>query len=293
MRNAPWPGRSNTRLYLPESWAKDPARRATAQVPTEVTFQTKAEIALGLLDQARSWNIKHACVVADADYGDNPAFLNGLEAHRERMVVGIRANFTVATARRTSVAGQRADELLAQVPRWQWQTIRWREGSTGWLRAKFTAIRCWRIDGEGARQVGWLIGQRPGRGQTGDVKYFWSNFAMETPLLVMVEYAHRRMWVEQFHEEKNCWVGINTRAACSPAFTATPPWSCSATASWCGGNGRNGCAKSAGAAPEATFPPRPDRRRTPLPAVHRQMADQLRELAIRESFIRQQLSLLI
>lgn len=39
------------------------------------------------------------------------------------------------------------------------------------------------------------------RGQTGDVKYFWSNFAVETPLAVMVEYAHRRMWVEQFHEE--------------------------------------------------------------------------------------------
>jgi SRSO17 transposase len=198
-RTVAWP--VNTRLYLPESWANDPTRRATAQVPAEVTFQTKAEIALGLLDQARSWAVKHACVVADADYGDNPAFLNGLEARRERMVVGIRANFTVATARRTSVAGQRADELLAQVPRWQWQTIRWREGSTGWLRAKFTAIRCWRIDGEGRRQVGWLIGQRPARGQTGDVKYFWSNFAVETPLAVMVEYAHRRMWVEQFHEE--------------------------------------------------------------------------------------------
>jgi len=198
-RTVAWP--VNTRLYLPESWAHDLTRRATAQVPAEVTFQTKAEIALELLDQARSWAVKHACIVADADYGDNPAFLNGLEARRERMVVGIRANFSVATARRTRVAGQRADELLAQVPRWQWQTIRWREGSTGWLRAKFTAIRCWRIDGEGHRQVGWLIGQRPARGQAGDVKYFWSNFAVETPLAVMVEYAHRRMWVEQFHEE--------------------------------------------------------------------------------------------
>jgi SRSO17 transposase len=198
-RTVAWP--VTTRLYLPESWANDPARCAKAQVPAEVGFQTKAEIALGLLDQARSWAVKHACVVADADYGDNPAFLNGLEARRERMVVAVRANFTVATARRTSVAGQRADELLAHVPRWQWQTIRWREGSTGWLRAKFTAIRCWRIDGEGLRQVGWLIGQRPARGQTGDVKYFWSNFSVDTSLAVMAEYAHRRAWVEQFHEE--------------------------------------------------------------------------------------------
>jgi SRSO17 transposase len=166
-----------------------------------VRFQTKAELALDLLDPARGWGVKHACVVDDADYGDNPAFLNGLEARRERMVVAIRANFTVATARRANVAGQRADELLAEVPRWQWQTIKWREGSTGWLRAKFTAIRCWRIDGEGKRQVGWLIGQRPARRQVGDVKYFWSNFSVDTPLGVMVEYAHRRAWVEQFHEE--------------------------------------------------------------------------------------------
>jgi hypothetical protein len=73
--------------------------------------------------------------VADADYGDNPAFINGLEARRERRAVAVRANFTVATARWANVAGQRADELLAQVPRWQWQTIKWRERSTGWLRA--------------------------------------------------------------------------------------------------------------------------------------------------------------
>ena len=198
-RTIAWP--VNTRLYLPESWANNPTRRIKAQVPTTVRFQTKAEIALDLLDQARGWGVKHACVVADADYGDNPAFLNGLEACRERMMVAIRANFTVATARRANVAGQRADELLAQVPRWHWQTIKWREGSTGWLRAKFTAIRCWRIDGEGKRQVGWLIGQRPARRQVGDAKYFWSNFSVDTPLGVMVEYAHRRAWVEQFHEE--------------------------------------------------------------------------------------------
>jgi len=198
-RTLAWP--VATRLYLPEDWAADATRRKSVQVPTAIGFQTKAEIALALLDQANAWGVKHAAVVADADYGDNPAFLNGLDARGERCVANVRANFTVATARRAGVAGQRADELLASVPRWQWQTIRWREGSTGWLRAKFVAIRCWRVDGDGTRHVGWLIGQRPGRGQATDPKYFWSNFAADTPLAVMAEYAHRRAWVEQFHEE--------------------------------------------------------------------------------------------
>lgn len=198
-RTLAWP--VATRLYLPENWAADAARRKTVQVPLEIRFQTKAEIALALLDQANAWGVKHAAVVADADYGDNPAFLNGLDTRGERCVANVRANFTVATARRAGVAGQRADELLSGVPRWQWQTIHWREGSTGWLRAKFVAIRCWRVDGDGTRHIGWLIGQRPGRGQATDPKYFWSNFPADTPLVVMAEYAHRRAWVEQFHEE--------------------------------------------------------------------------------------------
>ena len=198
-RTLAWP--VTTRLYLPAIWAGDPERRQQAHVPDDIQFQTKAEIALDLVDQANAWGVKHAAVVADADYGDNPAFLNGLEARRERMVVAVRASFTVATARRASVAGQRADALLDSVPRWQWQTIRWREGSTGWLRAKFVTIRCWRVDGDGTRHVGWLIGQRPGRGQQADPKYFWSNFPADTALTAMAEYAHRRAWVEQFHEE--------------------------------------------------------------------------------------------
>lgn len=221
-RTLAWP--VATRLYLPESWAKASAQRTKAQVPETIQFQTKVEIALDLLDQAKTWGIQHACVVADADYGDNPAFLNGVEARRERVVANVRANFTVATTRQVTVSGQRADDLLAMVPRWQWRTVRWREGSVGWLRAKFAAIRCWRVDGDGTRHVGWLIGQRAGRGQASDPKYFWSNFPVDTPLERMVEYAHRRAWVEQFHEEAKellgwdhyqgrLWTGFHRNAA--------------------------------------------------------------------------------
>ena len=47
-------------------------------MPQDVVFQTKAEIALALLEEATIGGVKHACVTGDADYGDNPNFLNGL-----------------------------------------------------------------------------------------------------------------------------------------------------------------------------------------------------------------------
>ncbi len=73
---ATWP--VAVRLYLPKSWAYDPERRQQARVPTAVAFQTKPEIALALLDQARAWGVPHSCVVADADFVVNKKFLAGL-----------------------------------------------------------------------------------------------------------------------------------------------------------------------------------------------------------------------
>ena len=202
-RTIAWP--VSTRLYLPQEWIVDKERRMRTHVPAEVSAQTKWEIALDLLDDAIAWRVRHACVVCDAGYGDNPPFLDGLEARHERYVAAIRADFAVATGR--SASAQRADQLLAVQPERAWATLRWKEGSAGWLKARFVAMRCWRVDGQGQRCIGWLIGQRPARGSAGDWKYFWSNCSPSTPLRMMVEYAHRRHWVEQYHEEAKSELG--------------------------------------------------------------------------------------
>ncbi len=96
---------------------------------------------------------------------------------------------------------------MAAHPLRDWQTLAWSEGTKGWWRAKFLAWRCGRVDGEGTPHGGGLLGHRPGRGQSGDWKYCWSAFPAPMPLAVMVEYAHRRHWVEQYHEEAKTELG--------------------------------------------------------------------------------------
>src|SRR5579883_2297535 len=140
-RTIAWPVAS--RLYLPQAWARDPARREKAQVPKEVVFQTKPAIALDLLDQAKALGVRWRCVTCDADYGDNPNFLEGLEKRRQQYIVAVRCDFAVAGSQRGGQP-QRADAVIGSVPARSWRSVAWREGSQGWLRGRFVAVRAWR-----------------------------------------------------------------------------------------------------------------------------------------------------
>ena len=96
-RTLAWP--IAARLYLPKRWAEDRDLRRFAHVPDDVTVQTKPQLALALLDEARARQVPHACLTVDADYGDRPSFLNALETREEPYVVAIAVDFTVARRR--------------------------------------------------------------------------------------------------------------------------------------------------------------------------------------------------
>lgn len=198
-RTLAWP--VATRLYLPHEWTDAPTRCAKAHVPLEIEFQTKAEIALALVDEADAAGVPFECVVADGDYGDNPNFLNGLEKRRKRCVAAVRKDFQVATGWGARHAPQDAATLSAQQRARDWQVSCWRHAHGALLKAQFSAVRCWRVDGDGTRHVGWLIGERSCADPAGEYRYYWSNFPRRTPLAQLVEYEHRRCWIEQYHEE--------------------------------------------------------------------------------------------
>jgi len=61
-------------LYLPESWTEDPSRRAEAHIPDEVTFKTKPELGVEMIERAIADGLPAGLVLADSAYGDNSEF---------------------------------------------------------------------------------------------------------------------------------------------------------------------------------------------------------------------------
>ncbi len=70
-------------LYLPQTWAKEPARRQEAGVPEEVTFATKPHLAQRLLARALAAGLQVPWVTADEVYGSDPRLRRWLEDQRQ------------------------------------------------------------------------------------------------------------------------------------------------------------------------------------------------------------------
>ena len=60
------------RLYLPEGWAKDAARRQGVALPDWVAFQTKPDIAGDLIEEALGDGFMAVPVLGDPVYGNAP-----------------------------------------------------------------------------------------------------------------------------------------------------------------------------------------------------------------------------
>lgn len=228
----------NGQLYLPQEWCQDVERRRGAGIPDEVTFQTKPQIALQLIDEAREAGVPFWLVVSDCSYGDNPTFLEGLEARHLPCIVAVACDFGVRLPQEIEAAARqplppqkksgrprkhphprqqaplrRADEVLAAQPEEAWQTITWRMGTQGPLTKQFVALRVHRAVGETTGPEGWLIGERPLPGHKGEKKFYWSSLPATIPLARLAELAHRRPSAERGYQDGKGCTGLDDYAA--------------------------------------------------------------------------------
>ena len=104
------------RLYLPEDWAGDPARRAKCHVPPEVHFQEKWQIALDLLDRSLP-GLPHGWIVGDDELGRASEFRARLRLRRERYLLDVPCNTTVRDLERRRPPRKRAPTARWARPR--------------------------------------------------------------------------------------------------------------------------------------------------------------------------------
>src|SRR6202042_1980437 len=77
------------RLYLPQDWTKDRARRKKAGVPKEIKFKTKPEIALEQIRWAREAGLPRGVALMDTAYGRDSRLRAGLTGVGGPYAVGI------------------------------------------------------------------------------------------------------------------------------------------------------------------------------------------------------------
>lgn len=210
-------------LYLPQAWTADRPRCRAAGVPEEISYQSKAELGLGLLRRARqAGHLMAAWVTGDSGYGEVPTLRDALDAEGWRYVLEVPSNTHVfAQAAQVAipawsghgrkptqpqlVAGEPGPQSVAVVaaspPAAEWHELTVAEGAQGPRIHQFAALRVWESrDGLPGRACCLLL-RRDLDGS--EVKYYLSNAPADTPLLWLAQVGAMRWPVEtEFQTEK-------------------------------------------------------------------------------------------
>ena len=220
------------RLYLPKEWAEDINRRVRAEVPAEIEFQTKPEIALDQIRAAVAANVTRGVVLADAAYGTNSEFREGISELGLQYVVGIQSSMTVwepgkqpLPARLRGRMGRpprllqrtrnhqpiTVKQLAMSLPANAFKEITWREGTDRKLRSRFAAVRTRPAhrDEERAEPHAeqWLLIEWP-RGEAEPTKYWISTLPPATKLKALVKMAKHRWIIERDYQELKQELGL-------------------------------------------------------------------------------------
>ena len=213
------------RLYLPQDWAKDRARRKKAGVPAEFGFKTKPEIALEQIRWACEAGLPRGVGLMDVAYGNDSRLRAGMTALQVPYVAGIQPNTLMwrsgtgprrkdkplnNTGRRDEPDLISAKEVMLGLSKRAWRTVTWREGSVDWLSSRFARARV---------KVGynklvpenlspeWLLIEWP-EGEAEPTKYWLSTLPENIGFRRLVDLAKLRWRIERDYQELKQEVGL-------------------------------------------------------------------------------------
>jgi SRSO17 transposase len=214
------------RLYLPDTWTKDRARRNKAGVPKQVKFKTKLQIAMDQIRRACESGLPRGVALMDAAYGRDARLRAGMTELGVPYAVGIVPTILMwapgsdprrkdkpmnNTGRRDEPGLISAKKVALGLPKQAWRTVTWREGSASRLSSRFARVRV---------RVGynklipeklspeWLLIEWP-ENEAQPTRYWLSTLPENVGLTQLVDLTKLRWRIERDYQELKQEVGLD------------------------------------------------------------------------------------
>ena len=222
----------DARLFLPEKWFAETygENRQACGVPEKLTYQTKPEIGLELLQKAiQRGELPFQWVAADELYGDSPTFRDGVAALNKWYFVEVSCSAPIwqdrpevflppwkgkgrrpirLRLRNPDQKPLRVDQLAQQLPAKVWVRARIKEGAKGPLVCDFACLRAIEVrDGLPGCEI-WLVIRRNLNDPT-EIKYYFSNAPAELDTAQLVRISGMRWPVEIIFRASKVEVGFD------------------------------------------------------------------------------------
>lgn len=202
-------------LYLPKTWAEDPALRAEARIPDDVTFKTKIELALQMIERAALAEIPGEIILADAAYGDSSDFRNAVRLLGFDFGVGVQSSIRVVRVDRLDrVRGETttAGELAATLGEKAFRKVTWRHGSKARLSSRFCFVRVKTMHDDGVsvadREPLWLVAEWPD-GEDAPTKYTLTTLPRRMSHKQIIRIFKERWRTERMYEDLKGELGLD------------------------------------------------------------------------------------
>ena len=202
-------------LYLPTSWADDPARRAEGRIPDDVRFKTKPQLALDMLRRAVKADLPRGTVLADEGYGVSSEFREGCRKLGLDFAVAVSSTTRVwavdALGRRHGdpIAVAKVARRLAEQGTFRKYT--WREGTAEPLHARFAFLRVVPAADDGReprrRERVWLVCEW--RDDDDEPSHFHFATYKRMPFVQLVHLLKERWRTERVYQDMKGELGLD------------------------------------------------------------------------------------
>lgn len=202
-------------LYIPQSWIDAPERRKKARVPEELTFKTKPQLALELINRAVEDKIPGKILLADAGYGNSSEFRNKVREQGLDFGVAVQGSTKVwplDKRERRRGAPVSAKDLGAKLGRKVFRRLTWRDGPGGKLAARFAFLRVKVAHDDGTeagdREPLWLVLEWP-EGEPHPTKFVLTTLRQRMSKKEIVRTFKERWRTERAYQELKGELGLD------------------------------------------------------------------------------------